>query len=77
MDIFGYKRFFLISDFLPFFGHKTYNSGHVGRSRDVILGGVVQYTQMIILDKVILIFGVMTKSPLPCYLWSIGYSFDH
>ena len=68
MDIFGYKRFFLISDFLPFLGHKTYNSGHVEWSRDGILGGVVQYTELIILDKIFFIFGAMTKSPLPCYV---------
>ena len=58
------KRFFKISDFVPFFGHKTYNSGHVGWSRDVILGGVVQLTEFVILVKVILFFGVMAKSPL-------------
>ena len=58
------KRFFEISDFLSNFGHKTLNSGHVMWSRDVILGGVVQFTMLVLLNKKFLIFGVITKSPL-------------
>ena len=57
------NRFFEISDFLPIFGHKILNSGHVMWSRDVILGGVVQFTMLVILNKKFLIFGVITKSP--------------
>ena len=62
------KRFFEISDFLTNFGHKTLNSGHVMWSRDVILGGVVQFTMLVLLNKEFLFFGAMTKSPLPYYI---------
>ena len=58
------KRFFEISDFLSNFGYKTLNSGHVMCSRDVIIGGVVQFTMLVLLNKKFLIFGVITKSPL-------------
>ena len=59
-----HTRFFEISDFLSNFGHKTLNSGHVTWSRDVILGVVVQFTMLVLLNKEFLIFGVITKSPL-------------
>ena len=58
--------FFEISDFLSNFGHKTLNSGHVMWSRDVTLGGVVQFTMLVVLNKKILIFGAITKSPRSC-----------
>jgi hypothetical protein len=43
--------YFKTSDFLSNFGHKTLNSGHVMWSRDVILGGVVQFTMLVLLNK--------------------------
>ena len=41
-------RFFEMRDFLSNFGHKTLNSGHVMWSRDVTLGGVVQFTMLVL-----------------------------
>ena len=58
------ERFFQIRDFSPNFGHKILDSSHVMLARDVILGGVVQFTMLVLLNKEFLIFGVITKSPL-------------
>ena len=55
-----------VSVFLPNFDHKTRNGGRVIRSRDVILDMIVQFTELVILEKVFLIFGVMAKSPRLC-----------
>ena len=54
-------EFFQIRDFSPNFGHKILDSGHVMRARDVILGGVVQFTMLVVLNKEILIFGASPR----------------
>jgi hypothetical protein len=63
------ERFLKIRDFSQNFGDKILYSGHVMRARDVILGGVVQFTMLVVLNKKILIFGAITKSPRSCYVY--------
>ena len=58
------KIFFEFGDFFPNFDSWILNSGHVMWPRDVILGGVVQFNMLVLLNKKFLIFGVITKSPL-------------
>ena len=67
-------EFFLIPDFSPKFGYKILDSSHVMLARDVILGGVVQFTMLVVLNKKILIFGAITKSPRSCYVYYTLYS---
>ena len=64
-------EFFQIRDFSPNFGYKILDSSHVMLARDVILGGVVQFTMLVVLNKKILIFGAITKSPRSCNLYGI------
>ena len=59
-------EFFQIRDFSPNFGYKILDSSHVMLARDVILGGVVQFTMLVVLNKKILVFGAITKSPRLC-----------
>ena len=44
-------EFFQIRDFSPNFGYKILDSSHVMLARDVILGGVVQFTMLVLLKK--------------------------
>ena len=66
-------EFFQIRDFSPNFGYKILDSSHVMLARDVILGGVVRFTMLVLFNKKFLIFGVITKSPRSCYVWAILY----